>query len=50
MPAEYQDRIGNVTVEKTVPQLKAFLEQGGTILTIGSSNNLAYDLGLPVRN
>ncbi len=50
VPPEYQDRVGNVTVEKTVPQLKAFLEQGGTILTIGSSNNLAYDLGLPVRN
>jgi hypothetical protein len=50
VPPEYQDRVGNVTVEKTVPQLKAFLEQGGTILTIGSSNNLAYDLGLPIRN
>lgn len=50
IPAEYQDRLGNVTVRNTVPKLKAFLEAGGTILTIGSSNSLAYHLGLPVAN
>ena len=33
---------------KTIPQLKEFLEDGGTIITIGSSTNLAYHLGLPV--
>ncbi|HET7565268.1 MAG TPA: peptidase, partial [Gemmatimonadaceae bacterium] len=50
IPAEYRNRLGSVTVEKTVPQLKQFLEAGGTILTVGSSANLAYDLGLPVSN
>ena len=50
VPAEYRDWIGRVTVAKTVPQLRAFLEAGGTVLTIGSSNNLAYDLGLPVAS
>jgi hypothetical protein len=50
VPAEYRDRIGRVTVAKTVPVLRAFLESGGTVLAIGSSTNLAYDLDLPITN
>jgi hypothetical protein len=50
LPPEYQGWLGSVTEEKTVPQLKAFLESGGTIVTIGTSTNLAYHLGLPVKN
>jgi hypothetical protein len=33
-----------------VPQLRKFLESGGTILTIGSSTSLGRHLGLPVAN
>ena len=50
VPAEYQDRMGSVSIARTVPQLKAFLEAGGTILTIGSSTSLAAHLGLPLTN
>jgi hypothetical protein len=50
IPQEFRGWLGRVTVGKTVPQLKAFLEQGGTILAIGSSTNLASHLGLPIRN
>lgn len=50
IPEEYWPALGNVTVEKTVPQLKAFLEQGGQVITIGSSTALANHLGLPVEN
>jgi hypothetical protein len=50
IPAEYRDRLGRVTIAKTVPQIKAFLEQGGTVLTIGSSTTLAYHLKLPISN
>lgn len=50
IPAEYQERLGNLTIARTVPQLKAFLEAGGTILTIGSSTSLATHLGLPIAN
>jgi hypothetical protein len=50
IPAEYRDRIGNVTVAKTVPELRKFLEAGGTIITIGSSTSMAYHSGLPVSN
>ena len=34
----------------SLPQLKKFLEDGGTILTIGSSTRLGRELGLPVTN
>ncbi|WP_080057689.1 M14 family metallopeptidase [Spirosoma aerolatum] len=49
-PAEYRPWLGKITPTKSIPQLKAFLEAGGNIVTIGSSTNLAYHLGLPVKN
>jgi hypothetical protein len=50
LPAEYNGWIGRLTAEKSVPVLREFLEQGGTIVAIGSSTNLAYHLRLPIKN
>jgi hypothetical protein len=50
MPAEFRGRLGRFTPDKTVPALREFLEAGGTIVTVGTSANLAYHLRLPVRN
>jgi len=50
IPEEYRDRLAAVTVGKTVPQLRQFVEDGGAIITMGSSANLGYHLRLPVRN
>lgn len=50
IPAEYQARLGAMTVAKTLPQLRTFVENGGTLLTVGSAANIAYQLGLPVVN
>lgn len=50
IPAEFHKLLGTITKEKSVPQLKAFLEKGGNIVSIGSSTDLAYHLGLPVKN
>ena len=50
MPAEYRGRSGRFSAAKTLPQLQSFLEAGGTIVTVGTSANLAYHLKLPVRN
>ena len=50
LPPEYRARRGRITVERTIPQLRKFLEGGGTILTIGSSTSLANHLGLPIGN
>jgi len=40
---------GNISAS-SLPSLKAFLEAGGTILTIGSSTRLGRELGLPLEN
>jgi Zinc carboxypeptidase len=50
IPADFRGWLGRVTVSKTVPELKKFVENGGTILTIGSSTSFGYHLGLPVRD
>jgi hypothetical protein len=50
IPAEFHAQLGRITPAKSIPALKEFLEAGGTVVTIGSSSNLAYHLKLPVRN
>ena len=50
IPAEFHETMGKITAAKSVPALRAFLEEGGDIITIGSSANLAYHLNLPVKN
>ncbi len=50
IPAEYRNRLGKVTQEKTIPQLRQFLDDGGMILTIGSSTSLGYFMGLPISD
>lgn len=49
-PDEFKKTIGSLGVETSIPALKKFMEDGGTVLTIGSSTNLAYHLKLPVTN
>ncbi len=39
VPAEYSAMQGRITQETTIPQLKKFVELGGTIVTIGNSTN-----------
>jgi hypothetical protein len=50
IPEEYRGRQGRVTVERTIPQLRQFIEAGGTIVTMGSSTMLAELFGLPIGN
>ena len=50
IPAEYHRWLGRITANKSIPQIKKFLEEGGKVVTIGSSTNLAYHLGLPVKS
>jgi hypothetical protein len=50
IPEQYRGRVGNITTATTVPQLRKFLEAGGTILTVGSSTSLGKELGLPLAN
>jgi hypothetical protein len=48
IPDEYRNRLGSVTIDKTVPQLKQFAEQGGVLVAFGGSAVLGHHLGLPV--
>ena len=50
IPAEYRDRLGYITAEKTVPQIDAFVRGGGSVVTVGSAHRLAAALGAPVTD
>jgi len=50
LPAEWRKAVGNVTAEKTIPQLKRFVENGGILISIGSSTNIAAHFDLPVSD
>jgi hypothetical protein len=50
IPAEYRDRLGSVTSETTIPQIRAFLEAGGTVIALEGATELGYHLGLPLSD
>ncbi|RYF20094.1 MAG: peptidase [Flavobacteriales bacterium] len=50
IPEEYRARVGRVSQDKSIPEIKKFLEAGGQVVTIGSATNLASHLQLPVSN
>jgi len=50
IPAEYRDRIGRITRDRTLPELKKFVETGGEIIAIGGSARIGDLLGVPAQN
>lgn len=50
IPAEYRSWLGTITPDKTVPQIRQFVESGGGVIAIGSSTALATYLSLPVAS
>jgi hypothetical protein len=50
VPAEYRNRIGRVTADKTLPKIRQFIENGGTVLALDTATALAYHFGLPLAN
>jgi hypothetical protein len=50
VPAEFRPWLGTLTSSKSMPAIRRFIENGGTVITIGKSGNLAYQLNLPVEN
>ena len=51
IPAEYRAWLGSVTTEKTIPALKAFVEDGGSLIAMGgSAQALAQAMDLPVED
>ena len=50
IPEEDRKMLGRVTTETTIPQLRKFVEAGGTIVTVGDSTALAQLFGLPLAD
>ncbi len=50
IPAEFRPWLGSITAEKTIPQLEAFVNDGGSLLAVGSSTSIATYMKLPVQN
>ncbi len=50
VPEEYRAQLGRITEEKTMPQIKRFVESGGAVVTVGSSTSMAELLGVPLSN
>ncbi len=50
IPEKYRARLGSMTVSKTIPKLREFLEQGGTILAVGPATRIGQQLGLKIEN
>lgn len=48
--AEEAVRYGRLNKDKSLPAIQQFMNEGGTVVTIGSSTALAYHLNLPVKN
>jgi hypothetical protein len=45
---KYRSWTGVLSIGKSIPSLKKFAEDGGTIITMGESSHLADDFGAPV--
>jgi hypothetical protein len=50
VPPEFRATTGTLSVAKTVPALRQFVEEGGTLVAVGGSTELAIALGLPVSS
>ena len=50
IPEEDRAMLGRITNEKTIPQIRKFIEAGGDVVTVGGSTGLAEMLGLPVKD
>ncbi|MCE9602498.1 MAG: peptidase [Gemmatimonadetes bacterium] len=47
---EMRRTVGNISQDRTMPQIKKFVENGGMVITIGSSTNIAQHLDLPISD
>ncbi len=50
IPEEFRAMQGSISADKTIPQLKKFVENGGTIIAIGSGTSIAGHFKLPIGN
>ena len=50
IPEEMRSMLGSVTNAKTVPAVRKFVEEGGTVVALGSASTIGEAMGLPLGN
>jgi len=50
IPEQYRSHLGRITVAKSLPRIKSFVENGGTLLALGDAAEIAYRLELPLSD
>jgi hypothetical protein len=50
IPAEWRSRLGRISVARSLPKIRAFVENGGTLLALGDAAEIGYKLDLPVAD
>jgi len=50
LPTEYRSTTGTISRARTLPPLKQFVEDGGTLIAIGDAALVGSALDLPIRN
>jgi len=50
LPEQYHGRTGAISRARTLPQLKRFVEDGGTLIAVGGATSIGAALGLPISN
>jgi hypothetical protein len=50
LPEQYRATTGAISRARTLPQLRQFVEDGGTLIAIGGSTSIGQALGLPVTS
>ena len=50
IPVQFRSHLGRITVARSLPRIKSFVENGGTLLALGDAAEIAYRLDLPVSD
>jgi hypothetical protein len=50
IPAEWRPRLGAISSATSLPRMKSFVENGGTLLALGDASEIGFALDLPLRN
>jgi hypothetical protein len=50
IPAEWRSHLGRISEAKSLPKIRAFVENGGTLLALGDAAEIGHTLGLPVSD
>jgi hypothetical protein len=50
VPAEWRSHLGRITLAKSLHKIRSFVQNGGTLLALGSGSDIGYKLDLPVSN